>query len=469
MNTKVGRNDPCPCGSGRKFKHCCGAPSVEPPEVLAWRRMRRLIDENNEQLHRFAMNAYGEQGLTEAWQEFSFGALGELPFSFDSPHIGVFMSWFHNFWSPDPYGDSAVRDKALHGVEPASAYLLQRGPRLDPLQRDYLESCLEAPLSFHRVLEVDAGKGFVLKDLVTHVERTVAERHASESIQVGDVLFAQVVHAGGVDLLECCSAFAFPPIAEIRIAEDCRKLVGRRKRATFPLRERDYEMLEIYHAAIEPLINPRLPTMHNTDGEPFSPRKLVFDIESAEKAFAALRHLDPEEEVDAAAGELRWIEPSKNPRGAMRDKVLAFLQINGSRLTAEVNSEARERRLREIVEKALGAAARYRATEIQSMEYLMNAAREEPEAVPSSESESLASSPELQEFMNDHMKRHYEGWLSDRIPALGGKTPLQAVKTAAGREAVEALLRQIERDAAKLRPPMDPAIVRGLRERLGLA
>ena len=21
----VGRNDPCPCGSGRKFKKCCGA------------------------------------------------------------------------------------------------------------------------------------------------------------------------------------------------------------------------------------------------------------------------------------------------------------------------------------------------------------------------------------------------------------------------------------------------------------
>ena len=22
-NDKVGRNDPCPCGSGRKFKQCC--------------------------------------------------------------------------------------------------------------------------------------------------------------------------------------------------------------------------------------------------------------------------------------------------------------------------------------------------------------------------------------------------------------------------------------------------------------
>jgi uncharacterized protein YecA (UPF0149 family) len=24
-NPKVGRNDPCPCGSGKKFKKCCGA------------------------------------------------------------------------------------------------------------------------------------------------------------------------------------------------------------------------------------------------------------------------------------------------------------------------------------------------------------------------------------------------------------------------------------------------------------
>ncbi|MHB8659930.1 MAG: SEC-C metal-binding domain-containing protein [Solirubrobacteraceae bacterium] len=23
--TELGRNDPCPCGSGRKYKRCCGA------------------------------------------------------------------------------------------------------------------------------------------------------------------------------------------------------------------------------------------------------------------------------------------------------------------------------------------------------------------------------------------------------------------------------------------------------------
>jgi uncharacterized protein len=26
MSTKVGRNEPCPCGSGKKFKKCCGSP-----------------------------------------------------------------------------------------------------------------------------------------------------------------------------------------------------------------------------------------------------------------------------------------------------------------------------------------------------------------------------------------------------------------------------------------------------------
>ena len=24
INKKIGRNDPCPCGSGKKYKHCCG-------------------------------------------------------------------------------------------------------------------------------------------------------------------------------------------------------------------------------------------------------------------------------------------------------------------------------------------------------------------------------------------------------------------------------------------------------------
>ena len=28
QHPKVGRNDPCPCGSGKKFKKCCGAAGI---------------------------------------------------------------------------------------------------------------------------------------------------------------------------------------------------------------------------------------------------------------------------------------------------------------------------------------------------------------------------------------------------------------------------------------------------------
>ncbi|KAF3363220.1 hypothetical protein PHSC3_000236 [Chlamydiales bacterium STE3] len=32
MNNKIGRNDPCPCGSGKKFKQCCyGKPAAKKP------------------------------------------------------------------------------------------------------------------------------------------------------------------------------------------------------------------------------------------------------------------------------------------------------------------------------------------------------------------------------------------------------------------------------------------------------
>jgi uncharacterized protein YecA (UPF0149 family) len=30
---KIGRNDPCPCGSGKKYKHCClKTAEIVPPD-----------------------------------------------------------------------------------------------------------------------------------------------------------------------------------------------------------------------------------------------------------------------------------------------------------------------------------------------------------------------------------------------------------------------------------------------------
>jgi hypothetical protein len=63
MGKKIGRNDPCPCGSGFKFKHCCGAASPAqrrsrtvsfeeiPPEVK--RMLISLQRREQERIRRF--------------------------------------------------------------------------------------------------------------------------------------------------------------------------------------------------------------------------------------------------------------------------------------------------------------------------------------------------------------------------------------------------------------------------------
>jgi hypothetical protein len=48
--------------------------------------------------------------------------------------------------------------------------------------------------------------------------------------------------------------------------------------------------------------------------------------------------------------------------------VLGWIEIDGARLIAEVNSEARADAIRKKIETALGEDVRYRASEIQSPE-----------------------------------------------------------------------------------------------------
>ena len=50
-----------------------------------------------------------------------------------------------------------------------------------------------------------------------------------------------------------------------------------------------------------------------------------------------------------------------------------------------------------------------------------------PASTPSPESPSRAGEPEIRDRMLELMAAHYDGWVSEKIPALGGVTPLEAV------------------------------------------
>jgi hypothetical protein len=58
------------------------------------------------------------------------------------------------------------------------------------------------------------------------------------------------------------------------------------------LRDWDFELLALFHEIADRLYNPRLPTLQNTDGEPLSLHKLVFELNVPPQAiFDALKHL----------------------------------------------------------------------------------------------------------------------------------------------------------------------------------
>ena len=83
--------------------------------------------------------------------------------------------------------------------------------------------------------------------------------------------------------------------------------------------------------------------------------------------------------------------------------------------------------------------------------------------------EELMLLAEVREKLREMLLVHYTGWLDTELPIFGNRTPRLAARDADGREAVEALVAQIERDAQTKAPPLDLEITQMPRRQLGLA
>ena len=73
MSAKIGRNDACPCGSGRKYKHCCGraAATREAEEKVHAAAVERALDwlaSRHRKAAGVAIEAMLFGGLTGLWR-----------------------------------------------------------------------------------------------------------------------------------------------------------------------------------------------------------------------------------------------------------------------------------------------------------------------------------------------------------------------------------------------------------------
>jgi hypothetical protein len=57
MSQEIGRNDPCPCGSGKKYKKCCGAVKTGPRSFEVVKGDQKGIQEKISETFLDAQNA----------------------------------------------------------------------------------------------------------------------------------------------------------------------------------------------------------------------------------------------------------------------------------------------------------------------------------------------------------------------------------------------------------------------------
>jgi hypothetical protein len=356
-------------------------------------------------------------------------------------------------------------------------FLDQHGAQLEPLPRRYLEACLEAPFSFHEILRCDAGRGFRTRDVLTGAEHEVREATASQSMQIGDVLFGQLVPIDGVVILEACAPYALSPKDKVAIIELREQFEARPQSASRfkeQLRGWDTEVREVYIGLIRGRLDRQPPVLHNTDGELLRMHRIVFDVDDAERALAALGRAMSEaaeaEVLRAPDGRLErarfpWIKRGRRRRSGFDNTVLGHIELTPRRLVAHANSVERAGRLRKLLARALGAAARLRSVEVIDPAQLDS----EPAAGESEAAgEDLAALPEVREHMSRMLEKHYDDWVTQELPVLGGRRPIDVVREPNGREKVEALVADIERLAARMPPGVSDAALARLRERLGL-
>jgi hypothetical protein len=471
VREKTGRNDPCLCGSGKKYKHCCLAAQPH-PEQRVWQRQHNVSERLTSDLLSFAKRHFTDD-LFDAWCDFN---LEDFPPPIDRVHDegSIFMPYFLFLW--DPERTSPRRRPGEEGLI-ASSFRLARKGQLTETESHLLAQAATQPLSFFEVVRCVRGERMSLRDILIGGETDVIEHSATLSVEEGDIIFGQLWNIAGLNVLGFSAPFRIPPrcLADILVLrQKLRKKIAKRRLAQLSsadlIRFED-DVRETYLNLRDALHTP--PRLANTDGDPLIFHTLTFRIGSPGVAFDALASLawgfskedllgNAELDQDGAVRSvaLDWIKKGNQKIQSWDNTVLGHIRISGQMLSASVNSKERAERLHREIEKRLGILAIHQSTEAQTPEEMLKNAPEQ--AAPKiDETEEILRDPEARRQWRDRLQRYVEDWIHTKIPILRGKTPLQAVLDPDGKEIVEALLREWERGGDRhafpggIRPDMD--------------
>ena len=453
------------------------------PVDLLWRRLGNAHDRLVDDILRYAHNDLDEIAFPIAAGEFLLWPDAESLEEELQDHLQLFMPWFVFNWVYDPDDTDVDLNVPAHKTI-AELYAAHKGKKLDTLQHRLIDAACSQPYSFYEVVRCRPGEGYRLRDIFQGIEIDVLERQGSETAKPGNILLGRVVQVDHVAMLMGCGSILIPPrfkpsIISLRqmIKEDYNPITSD------ALFDYDFEIRELYFDIYDSLLLP--PQLHNTDGDPLLFHTLHYSIDDPERAFEALCGLSVTETPESLRqtatldengcvikAEIPWTRAGHKANKSLSNTVLGRMLIDNRKLSVEVNSEARAKRIKKEIKKRLGPGAAYQTTKIRSQEDMMTDI-DDPTGngmETGLSQDELMEIPEVREQMENFMVFHWRDWVDQKIPALGGKTPRKAVKTKDGRESVEALLKDAEQSmtADKVMGVFGTGIIDGVRQELGL-
>ena len=181
---KVGRNDPCPCGSGKKYKNCHGRIERDQQALArtSWREFEDLADAFLQFTRvRPELVIELESAMTLFWNgDYGPAALGALS-ELDQYR---FLDWFAFDYPID-------RDKRRL----IDVFAQERGPLLSEAKRTMLDGWTKTPLSLFRVLEAVPGRSVLVEDLLLGGEQRATEAMLSAHAKEGDLVLGRLLPA----------------------------------------------------------------------------------------------------------------------------------------------------------------------------------------------------------------------------------------------------------------------------------
>ena len=178
----IGRNDPCPCGSGKKYKKCCLQQSL-PQQGNEERIMQRLIGE----ILGYAKK-YHVAEIKEAYEVYGaeLDPDAELDPSLERMADINLWEWFVHDWTP--YDDTE---------KPIIVRYKEQNKKLTPEELKILGVMQNSVLSLYEVQETFPDKGMLLKDLLMGGEYDVSEKLATQSFRKWDIFSARILFIDG--------------------------------------------------------------------------------------------------------------------------------------------------------------------------------------------------------------------------------------------------------------------------------